>query len=223
MTDFDQPPPVNPYDSPETGRSGMSGGTKVLLGLGIGCGVLVLVCCGGFGFFAFFFGRSVQQAASEDPATIRRVTASIVTIDIPEALEPKFSLDWTMPIVNRKMMTMAVYADKAQQSSLMVFQFSEDLGNPEMMKLQFQDSLRQSGREEWEEVKLDESETFETEINGSETEFAVGSGRRDNSDEEVWQATGAFDGRGGPAMLFMQLNADDFDKEEVMAILESMQ
>ena len=125
MSDYQQPPPVNPYDSPETVRSGMSGGTKVLLGLGIGCGVLVLLCCGVFGVGAFFFGRSVQHAMSEDPATIRSVTDSIVTIEIPPPLEPKMSLDWTMPIVNRKVMTMAIYADKQDHSGLVLFQLAD--------------------------------------------------------------------------------------------------
>ena len=71
MTDFHEPPPVNPYDSPETVRPGMSSGAKVLIGLGIGCGVLVLLCCGVFGVSMYFFGRSFNM--SEDPATVRRV------------------------------------------------------------------------------------------------------------------------------------------------------
>lgn len=221
MTDFQQPPPVNPYDSPETVRPGMSSGAKVLLGLGIGCGVLVLLCCGGIGAFTFFSVRSVQRAASEDPATIRQVTESIVTIDVPPALEPKFSLDWTIPFVNSSVWA-AVYADQKDHSSLVLFQIDKELGNAEAMKLQFQQSLRDAGREEWKEVDLDDSETVEVEINGEKAKFEVGSGTRDDADTKVWQATGAFDGRSGPAMLFMQLGADDFDKEQVLAILNSM-
>ena len=81
MSDFSQPPPVNPYDSPEMARPGMSSAAKVLLGLGIGCGVLVLLCCGGFIFTGVYFTRSIQQAMSEEPDTIRRVADSIVAID----------------------------------------------------------------------------------------------------------------------------------------------
>lgn len=221
MTDFQQPPPVNPYDNLETVRPGMSSGAKVLLGLGIGCGVLLVLCCGGFGVTFFYFGRSLQRAASEDPATIRRVTESIVTIEVPEALEPKFSFDWTVPIFNRTV-SAAAYADSDDHSSLVLFQLDLDLGNPEAMKLQFQESLRESGQGEWEEVDLDDSETFETEINGNLAEFTVGSGKREGSGREVWQATGAFDGNGGRAMLFMQLGADDFSKEQMMDVLKSM-
>ena len=46
--------PMNPYDTPEHSRPGMSGTTKVLLGMGIGCGVLVLLCCGFFGASTFW-------------------------------------------------------------------------------------------------------------------------------------------------------------------------
>lgn len=222
MSDYQQPPPVNPYDSPETIRPGMSSGAKVLLGLGIGCGVLLLLCCGFFGITAFYFGRSLQHAMSEDPATIRGVTEGIVTIEVPEQLEPKMSLDWTMPIVNRKMMTMAVYADKADHSALVLFQISSDWGDTESMKTQFQQSMRESAGKEWKEVDLKESETFKTEINGSPAEFTLGSGKDEQSGREIWQATGAFDGKGGPAMLFMQLNAEDFTKDQVMNVLQSM-
>ena len=220
MTDFQQPPPVNPYDSPETVRPGMSSGAKVFLGLGIGCGVLLLLCCGFFGVAAYFFGRSFN--IDEDPATVRRVADSIVTIDVPETLEPRFSFDWTLPVVNRKMMSMAMYADEEENSDLILFQISEDLGNRDAMKMQLQESLRDAGRGQWEEVNLDESETFETEINGDSAEFTVGKGKKKGSGREVWQAIGAFEGNGGPAMLFMQLGAEDFSNEQVMDVLKSM-
>jgi len=216
------PQPINPYDSPETVRPGMSSGAKVLIGLGVGCGVLVLLCCGFFGVTAYFFGRSFQKAMSEDPATVRQVTDSIVSIEVPEPLQPKMSLDWTMPFVNRKMMSMALYGDKADQNALVLFQVAEDLGDPEMMRTQFQQSMRESGRKEHKEVTLSESETFKTKINDSEAEFTIGSGKDEKAAREVWQATGAFQGNGGPAMLFLQVNAKDFTKEQVLEILKSM-
>ncbi len=213
--------PINPYDSPQMPPPGMSSGVKVLLGLGIGCGVLVLLCCGGVIVTGVFFGRSFTKAISEDPVTIRRVSDSIVAIDVPKSLVPRISLDWPLPFVNRKMMTMAVYADEQEHSGLVLFQMDEDFGNPAMMRVQFEQSMQESGRE-WNEVDLEDSETLEIEINGSDAEFKVGQGKRKKDDLEVWQATGVFQGKGGPAMLFMQLNSEDFGKEDAMAVLKSM-
>lgn len=214
--------PINPYDSPQAPAPGMSSGAKVLLGLGIGCGVLVLLCCGGGIVATIFFGRSMQQAISEDPATIRMVTESIVEIDVPESLPPQMSLDWTVPIVNRKMMTMAVYADKDEHSALVLFQMDEDFGNPAVMRTQFEESMKESGGQDFDEVELEESEKFTTEINGSEAEFTVGRGKREEDGREVWQAIGTFEGKGGPAMLFLQLDGEAFTKDDAMGILQSM-
>jgi hypothetical protein len=194
----------------------------VLIGLAIGCGVLVLLCCGGLGIAAYFFGRSFDL--SEDPARVREVTEEIISIDVPEAIEPKVSLDWTMPFVNRRMVSMAVYADRDEHSALVLFQLNEGLGqvNPETMRSQFEQSMRDSGGGEWNEVKLDESETAKREINGAEAEFTVGRGKVEKTDREVWQAMGSFAGKGGAAMLFLQLDAADFSKEQVIAVLDSM-
>ncbi len=220
------PEQPNPFDSPETVRPGMSGGTKVLLGVGIGCGVLALLCCGGFAIMAFTFGRSFSHAASDDPETIRKVTESIVSIEIPPPLKPQVSLDWTMPIVNRKMMTMAIYGDKAQHenpaSVVFLFQMDSGFANRDMLKGQFEQQLHQSGRQDWEEVELEKSEEITMEINGSAAEFKFGHGKVRDDDREVWQAIGAFDGKGGPAMLFMQLDSDDFTEEQARAIIRSM-
>jgi len=216
------PEPMNPYDGPQTPPPGMSSGAKVLLGLGIGCGVLVLLCCGGVIITTVFFGRSLQQAASEDPATVRLVTESIVAIEVPAELEPKFSLDWTMPIVDRKMMTLAIYASGDERSALMLFQMSEDFGSPDVMEAQFKQSMREAGRGEFNEVEVDESEDFKSEINGREAEFKLGKGKRQDKGHEVWQAIGSFRGKGGVAMMFLQLDAEKFTKDDLLAILKSM-
>ncbi len=213
--------PINPYDSPQTPPPGMSSGAKVLLGLGIGCGVVVLLCCGGGVAAMFFFGRGLQRATSEDPETIRRVTAEIVSIEVPPQLEPQMSLDYSVPFVNRKVM-MAIYGQKEDKSMLALFQVDEKFGNPKVMRAQFEQSMEESGRNEWNEVELKEAETLKLEINGTDAEFKVGLGQRNKDDRHVWQATGTFEGKGGPAMLFMQLNAEDFTKEDAMAVLKSM-
>jgi hypothetical protein len=224
------PPPVNPYDSPENFRPGMSTGTKVLMGLGIGCGVLVLLCCGGMMVGGYFFGRTMQEAISEDPQQVAAVATSIVEIQVPEPLTPVFSMDFTIPFVNQKAMAMVVYAHKRDGSSpkqenpdsvLVLFQMSESFGDRGALKAQFEAQMQQSGRKEWEEVQLENEELIEHEVNGGPAQFTFGKGKR-KDDREVWQASGAFDGKGGPAMLFMQLDAEDFTEEQARGVIDSM-
>lgn len=226
------PEPMNPYDSPPPVKQGMSGGAKVLLGVGIGCGVLVLLCCGGLGIGGYFFGRNLQQAISEEPEKIREVTTSIVEIDVPPPLEPKMSLDFSIPFADKKMMTMAIWADGAfgddkskehkPESVLILFQMDGDFANREALKAQFEAQMNQSGRNDWEEVDLESQETIEAEVNGSPAQFTFGKGKRKDGDKEVWQAMGAFDGKGGPAMLFMQLDAEKFTEDQARGVLSSM-
>jgi len=225
------PPPVNPYDSPENFRPGMSTGTKVLLGLGIGCGVLVLLCCGGMMVGGYFFGRSMQEAISEDPQQIAAVATSIVEIEIPEPLAPVFSMDFTIPFTNQKAMAMVVYAHKRDggtpkgenpDSVLVMFQMSESFGDRGALKAQFEAQMQQSGRKEWEEVQIENEELIEHEVNGGPAQFSFGKGKRDKDNREVWQASGAFDGKGGPAMLFMQLDAETFTEEQARGVIDSM-
>lgn len=225
------PPPMNPYDSPENFRPGMSTGTKVLLGLGIGCGVLVLLCCGGLTIGGYFVGRSMQEAVSEDPQQIAAVTSSIVDMTVPEPLAPVFSMDFTIPIVNQKAMSMVVYTHKRDggtpkqenpDSVLVIFQMSENFGDRAQLKAQFEAQMNQSGRKEWEEAELESEEIIEHEVNGSPAQFTFGKGKRRKDGREVWQAGGAFDGKGGPAMFFMQLDAEDFTEEQARGLIESM-
>ena len=218
------PEPINPYDSPETVRPGMSGGTKVLLGVGIGCGVLALLCCGGFIIGGIYVGRSVQQAASDKPEEIRAATQSIVDIEISKPLDPEACLNglW-LPLVGT--MTLAVWSEKENerpQSVIVLFQLDNEAVTPEVLKAQFEMQIQQQQRNDWREVPLESPEVIEKEIGGSPSQIAFGKGKRPEDDREVWQATGAFDGKGGAAMIFMQLDTASFTEEQARAIIDSM-
>ncbi|REK07453.1 MAG: hypothetical protein DWQ37_21190 [Planctomycetota bacterium] len=228
MSDFQQPPPTDPYHSPETAppgemvaQGGTSSGGKVLMGLGIGCGVMVLLCCGVVGVVVFFFSRGFD--VSDDPATVRRVAASIVKIDVPEQLAPEGSMEWTLPIVDRKMISMAAFTEPERRSGLFLFQIDAEFGSAQSMRAQFEEAMSESGRGEWRELDLKDTETLKVEINGAESEFRFGKGEDEESKQEVWQAIGTFEGNEGSAMMFMQLNAEDFDKQQLVGVLESME
>ncbi len=49
----------------------MSTGGKVLLGVGIGCGVVLLLCCGVFGVAGYYFSKTFQLI--QDPDQVRTI------------------------------------------------------------------------------------------------------------------------------------------------------
>lgn len=209
--------PTNPFDSPQQppqARSGMSSGTKVLLGLGVGCGLVLLLCCGGFAGFSYYIARNFQQVT--DPAQIGTIADGIVTIEVPDYLKPKMGLDGSIPFVGS--VKLAVFGDDADHNTLVLTEF---VGGEGAAGQQFDQAMREAGHQGPQEVEVTDSEEFKTTINGQEATFIVGQGKHHN-DREVWQATGAFEGKSGPARLVLQLDAEQHTKEELLEILHSM-
>lgn len=215
--------PMNPYDTPEHSRPGMSGTTKVLLGMGIGCGVLVLLCCGFFGASTFMLVRMAKQALTEDPNEIQRLTDTIVNIKIPDSLPPKAGMDLTIPFVGTKFMTWVAYGAEKNDNdnALFLAQFSPDMVKEEDMRGQWKDSMRQSGQQEWDDIKVEESDKVDITINDSPATFTIDKGQ-DSKSREVWQVMASFQGKGGPAIFALKVDTASFTREQLFEILNSM-
>ena len=213
--------PMNPYDSPEAPRAGMSGTAKVFIGLGIGCGVLVLLCCGIFGGSAFWFVKSTKDSISKDPAKIREVTDSIVTIEVPASLPPAMTFEVRIPLVDTRVMTFAMYGNEQQHNILMLMEFGQQF-DEQNMNMQWRQSMRQNSGREVEDVDVESTETVDHDVNGQPAQFKVMKGKTHNSKREVWQLMGMFHGKEGQGMLVANLDEADFTKEQVLDIIKSM-
>jgi hypothetical protein len=212
---------MNPYDPPEYSRPGMSGTTKVLLGVGIGCGLFLLLCCGFFGFGSYWMVRMAKNSMTQDPEAIRRLTADIVNVEVPASLPPKIAMDMKVPFYGNFMQWVA-YGDTEHGNGLFLAQFAAHITDEENMRTQWRQSMRGTGKNDWDDdVDITESETHETEVNGEPARFKVARGKS-SKQGEVWQVSGSFRGKSGPGILMLRVKTDEFTKEEVLAILDSM-
>jgi hypothetical protein len=211
------PPPINPYDVPE--RRGMSGTAKVLLGLGIGCGLLVVLCCGVLGFGSFAIVKMAQDSTSHDPAQIHDIASEIALIQIPDSLKPKLGLNLNVPLVG-PVMKGAVFQDDAKRNVLLIGQFNRAFADQAGFEAQLRGSFDELDSEELENP---ETEVVDVKINGDLAKFTLSKGMGRRSREESWEVIGQFAGATGPALLIFEGRTADFTKEQIIAMLKSME
>jgi hypothetical protein len=215
--------PMNPYDELPPERPGMSGGTKVLLTLGIGCGVFAVLCCGALGVGIYMGVQMFRSSITNDPPRVQSIAEEICEIEIPEALSPTIACDVThYPLIGQVYPTWAVFTDAGDESFLALGQFSELLGSDEDMQSRFRDALRQSRRKEWEEVEIAQSEVREREIRGEPARFRISQGVGRDTHNEYWQAEGRMRGKGGPAVLRLRLKSPAFTKDDAIKVIDSI-
>jgi hypothetical protein len=208
-TPFDAVPP----------RQGMSGTAKLLIGLGIGCAVLAVVCCGGGLVMVFMLGKSISEAASESPEKIREITASIVEIEIPDSFQPEVGLDAKIPVVGAEQK--AVYRNAAAEGWLTLTQFTNPaIATDANLRQQLETSLHREYNAKLIDAKS--SETFETTIHGQPATFIITEGTPAGGGDELVQVNGEFHGKQGSAELELQAKAAAFGKDQVMTLLKSM-
>ena len=115
--------------SPPQGRSTAG---KLLFGCGAGCGVLALVCCGGGAILGFIGYRSVKDAVNNDPASVNAMAGELATIEVPAGLEPKFSINFKIPFVNKTVFKAVVYTDGRQGNDTQLLAIGEVPGAAEV-------------------------------------------------------------------------------------------
>ncbi len=215
--------PMNPYDAPEPEPRGMSGTTKVLLVFGVGCGLILVLCCGVVGIGGVWLARFAQQSLSEDPAKVIEATEEIVKIEIPDSLKPKAVFDLRVPFSGERVMTWVSYEGPSAENHLVLGQFGAPLANIDDFESQMNQSMRDGGRQDREDLDIVESETYDTKIHDQDAHFKISKGAGRSSKKEFWEANGQFRGDGGPAILVIRVETDKFTKEQVLDIIKSME
>jgi len=216
------PPEMSSEVAPPPRKTGMSGGAKLLIALGIGLGILVLLCCGGILGVGYYFSAKVM---SPDPEVIAEKTAEITQISIPDGLQPKMAFDMKVPFSGQRLMLWTVYLDEATDSTLVLFAFGEGTvpPNQDQMQRQMDQSLRQQGMGNREPITIKESYTKQVEIRGQQVTFTIAKGVGGKSGAPRIQVTGVFQGQTGPVMLMLSADANKYTEEQIVKMIESIQ
>jgi hypothetical protein len=195
----------------------------VLLGVGIGCGIVLLLCCGG-GVALYMVGKSAFQMET-DPVQVATTAQSITDMEVPASFTPKMSMSINVPFANKKIMTMSIYTGPNDKGSLIVAEFGEEMAgnNPEQMRMQMENSMRQQQQGQGAQHLEMEGDPREvkTTIRGQESIFTIQKGKSASGDE-FYQVQGSFQGKGGPAFLLGQFPADQIDEEQAEAFVKSI-
>ncbi len=221
--------PNDPYQAPadQSGAPQKGGGSKLLMGLGIGCGLMLLLCCGG-GVAVFMVGRSAFHVETV-PAQVAAAAEDITDMDVPPGFEPKTAVSVKIPFTSKKVMSMAIYEGPSKKGMILVAEFGEGMpGNadPENMRLQIEQSMRQQQQQQNQGAKKLQMEGDAKEVTvtvrGEECTFTIQRGKAGNEQEFV-QVEGTFTGKeGDPAFLLGQLPASDFSEEDAEAFVKSI-
>lgn len=192
----------------------------MLIGLAVLLLLMVVVCCGG-GYWFLSHSKPV-----EEPAAVKALTSQIVDITIPAPLEPLAGMDVKIPVVNKTMVRFVIFADKSQESRLVLFAMGEMFAgqNQEEIQRAINDSLKQQKGKQQDTEALENAKetTKKVTIRGQETEFKITTGTGVKTRQPRIEVKGTFQGKTGAVMLLLNANADRVSEAEIMKMLESI-
>jgi hypothetical protein len=212
-----------------------SGKGKLLAGIGIGCVVAGLLCCGlvvGAGWWAV---ELVAQMISVDPAAIRDKTQQIASLEVPARFEPEMMLHIDPPFLD-EIGSMVVYENKADNESLLLGEYRDlDVANRPPSDV-FRDidtnvSISINGQKRQIDVQEDERradfeetsrEPLERPMRGGTARFEIVQGKEKGTGRERIIAYGTFPGHRGGGIFRMSVDAANSSVEDVKRIIETL-
>jgi len=197
----------------------------VLIALGIAGALAVPVCCGGFMWAGYYF----NDAVSEDPTVVAELTEEIAQLDIPDDLEPAFCMNATVPFTGEPLGVWVVYVDETTDSMLVLTSLGDVLEpsaqDQEDFWKRMEDSLQQQGVEqkrnvsEWDRM---EKEIKEIVVRGQPATFHFARGGEEGLQEQHIDVYGFFEGENGQVLFRFNGDAEKYDEETIVEMLESV-
>ncbi len=203
--------------------------SKLWMGLGCGCMVMLALCCGGVMLFGIGGAKWAQNAALQDPQQINDLANQIAETKLPEALElkPTFGMNMKIPLMDRKLMRFAVYADESAGAVFMIGDFDAEMmgGDTKNAMQQMQDAMRQGGHGKH-DMQVVETSVKQLTVRGKPAAFTFAKVKTTPEGKteatEMWQVTGMFEGKSGPAMMLLIAPYEDWTIDELIQEIEQI-
>jgi len=207
-------------------------GAKWIIGLGIGCGGILALCCGLGVLGMYLIGSSLQESITEDPQMVVELTGQLTEIDIPEKLKPKLAVDAKIPFTDKMYFKGVVFDAEKEDALLVIGMLGEWLQSKYAdVQSQREEELRTVLELIAQEDKVNQHEDMVVEnlrqkkvaIRGKEAVFNITTGKGVATRAPRIEVDGSFIGKDGhPVVLALFADADALNEEQVDAIIESI-
>ncbi|HWB12848.1 MAG TPA: hypothetical protein VG826_26720 [Pirellulales bacterium] len=203
------------------GPAPAKGGSGIWLFLGLGCGFVMLLCCGG-GVGMYFFVKNAVQVVN-DPAAAQQQGNQIAEFDLPAGIKAQSAFSMKNPMSGQTVMTMVVYIGPTNESRILLMEFGQLMGNAdrEQVRIQMEQQMRQQGQQ-MKKLEVAESRDVELEIRGQSATFKIQKAEDPQTKEQFVQIEGFFEGKEGLTMLIGQLKADSFTEDDAEKFVRSI-
>lgn len=223
-------PPLPPNTAQPTHPPSRDGAGRILVGLGIGCLVMVLVC-GGLtvtlvALLVPWAETAIQQLTekfgegwSDDPLRVREVADLIAPIELPAAFEPQVCYMIERPAGGAPWVAIAIYAETAGDGMLVLGSLELLSQDPAAIEQHLQEWLDDGrlSRVDWEDAQQ-----IELRVRDAPARFYLVRGSTDRYSREYWQAVGTFQGTASPACLLLRVPTDEYDHDQVLDLIHSI-
>jgi hypothetical protein len=205
--------PANPSEQPASEQQKSSGGCMkiglIIGGLGL---VLVLVCCGGFAFFAGSFVPKIVTT----PAEVAAMSKQIVEMDIPPEFQGEAGFNMDNFAVT---MRMVKFKHNAGKGDLMLMNIKVKMGDPKQ-KIDFKNQQGMNDKER--NLELGDSTTKDFDIRGQKVTFRFTEAVDSDKNVPCHVVEGSIAEPNGTTEIKLVLEDDAYDEEAVVKMIESI-
>lgn len=197
-------------------------GSRLWLYLGLGCGSVVLLCCGGGLIGTILIGKSAVRQ-TKVAAEVEQKLAEVADIKVPEGFQPDTAITVAVPFTGQTLMTMISYTPPDKQGMVFltgVGSIAADANRDEMRR-SVEQQLNQQGMHA-KNLKIEESRDVKLEIRGQPANFRIHKAHDPQSKQDYVQFDGVFEGKQGPAVLIGQVKAESFTEDDAENLLRSI-